>query len=100
TFGSRSNVSCRTSDPSVAATHRLPWPPLSERYTISFSSGLSDGTCAAEVCLVMRVAVRAFSAGAPVTGIFQRFDTLFTRLTVRETIAWMGGWTHESSPHV
>ena len=91
TFVSRSNVSCRISEPSVAATHRLPWPPLSERYTISFSSGLNDGTCAAAVCLVMRIAVRAFSSGAPVTGIFQRSDSLFIRLALRAPFASMSG---------
>src|SRR5262245_13329398 len=100
TVGSRSNVICRARVPSVRTTHRLAWPPLSERYTSSDPSGLSDGAWTCPVCLVTLTIRRVFSAGVSATGHFQMSDSLRMRDTTSRPDLCTWGSTYETSPEV
>ena len=100
TAGSRSNVICRALVPSVRITHRFACPPLSERYTSSEPSGLTDGVCTCPVCLVTRVIARVFSTADPATGHFQMSDSLRMRHTTSRPDACTSGSTNDTSPDV
>jgi hypothetical protein len=86
--------------PSVLATQRLEWPPLSERYVTSVPSGLTDGVRTWPVCRVIRTAARALSAGAPVTGTFQISDWLRIRATTMRPDWSTSASTYDTSPKV
>ena len=99
--GSRSNVICLAAPlPSALVTHRLPCPPLSDRYTTSVPSGLTEGVCTCPLCRVTRIAVRVFSAGDPPRGNLQMSDCprILDASTLPET--WTSGSTNETSPKV
>src|SRR5688572_11630836 len=100
TAGSRSYVICLARVPSVRTTHRFACPPLSERYTSSEPSGLTDGVCTCPVCFVTLVICRVFSAGEPATGHFQISDSLRMRDTARRPEACRSGSTNDTSPDV
>ena len=99
--GSRSKVICLAAPlPSVLVTHRLPCPPLSDRYTTSVPSGLTEGTCTCPLCRVTRIALIVFSAGDPLIGNLQISDCPRIREASTLPETWASGSTNETSPKV